>query len=590
MVRQGPQIELGNPAVRQIVLDYARKYFKDHPDADMVSVDPADGGGYSQSPESQALGSPSDGAFGMANDVAKMLQKEFPGKMVGLYAYNWHCEPPSFPLEPNVHVQLTNGFISGKYSLTQLYELWPQKCHNMGYYDYFSVWLWDHDMLPGGSGGNIAYLQKQIPFYAVHNATSISAESSNNWGPNGLGYYIANRLMWNPKADVPALLDDFYLRAFGPAAPAMKKYYERLQSDKPIISRGFIGLLFRDVDEASTLAKDRPDVLARLDAIKEYLRYVHLYWLYGHETDKNKKQDALFALVTHSYRSRFSYMTHWEAMRQNWANQFVKDGVAPWANEKQYTHDEIESAFQDGRKYFQPQEVNELHFSDDLVPVSFPDDTRGMILNQFWQGSEPRYALYSLNGKPVKVTLVPGSIPWYRNRAPAQYQLSTPNGEIVARGSLPLDGEEHTLEMKVPRAGLYYFRCYDSQAGWHIRAGKGDLVTMVMEKGNVPRHIGGMNPMYFYVPKGTKQIQYYWGGAPHWVDEPDGKTRHRVETSGEIITIPVPEGEDGKCWSMDFQVDQMWFYNVPNVMASSPNALLLPREVAEKDGLQIRGK
>ncbi|MDQ2799995.1 MAG: hypothetical protein M3Y13_10160, partial [Armatimonadota bacterium] len=54
--RQGPQIELGNPAVREMVVDYALRFFKEHPDADMVSLDPADGGGYSESAESQKLG------------------------------------------------------------------------------------------------------------------------------------------------------------------------------------------------------------------------------------------------------------------------------------------------------------------------------------------------------------------------------------------------------------------------------------------------------------------------------------------------------------------------------------------------------
>ena len=82
------------------------------------------------------------------------MAKEYPGKMVGVLAYNEHSEPPSFALEPNVYVQLTAGFIRGQYTHDELLDLWPKKCKNLGFYEYFSVWLWDFDRLPGGNGAN----------------------------------------------------------------------------------------------------------------------------------------------------------------------------------------------------------------------------------------------------------------------------------------------------------------------------------------------------------------------------------------------------------------------------------------------------
>ena len=51
----------------------------------------------------------------------------------------------------------------------------------------------------------------------------------------------------------------------------------------------------------------------------------------------------------------------------------------------------------------------------------------------------------------------------------------------------------------------------------------------------------------------------------------------------------VPEGADGKLWRFsNFALRHLWFFNVPNYIAGTPNALLVPREVAEKDGLTIR--
>ncbi|NBU10671.1 MAG: DUF4838 domain-containing protein, partial [Proteobacteria bacterium] len=66
-----------------------------------------------------------------------------------------------------------------------------------------------------------------IQRYARLGATSMDAESGNNWGVHGLGYYVANQLMWNPDADLDALRTDFFEQAFGPAAKPMRSYYDR---------------------------------------------------------------------------------------------------------------------------------------------------------------------------------------------------------------------------------------------------------------------------------------------------------------------------------------------------------------------------
>jgi hypothetical protein len=40
---------------------------------------------------------------------------------------------------------------------------------------------------------------------------------------------VMAHLTWNPSADASALLADYYVRAFGPAAPAVREYYESLE-------------------------------------------------------------------------------------------------------------------------------------------------------------------------------------------------------------------------------------------------------------------------------------------------------------------------------------------------------------------------
>ena len=142
----------------------------------------SDGGGQCECEHCKKLGSVSDRVFGLANDVAKDVAKKYPGKMVGVLAYSEHSEPPCFALEPNVYVQLTAGFTRGRYTHDELLELWPKKCKNLGFYEYFSVWLWDFDRLPGGNGANLTRTQTMIDRYVEAGATSVDAESGNNWG------------------------------------------------------------------------------------------------------------------------------------------------------------------------------------------------------------------------------------------------------------------------------------------------------------------------------------------------------------------------------------------------------------------------
>ena len=535
--------------------------------------------------------------FGLANEVARAVAAKYPGKWIGLYAYNDHCEPPSFPLEPNVYVQSTAGFIRGKFTFQELMELWPQRCRNMGFYDYLSVWLWDWDMPPGGRGANLAYFRRQIPRYVACHATSVDCESGNNWGIHGLGYYVANRLMWNPAGDVDALLADFFQQAFGPAAAAMRRYYERLDpAGEPLVSRDLLARALRDLAEASKLAAARPDVLARLDHLKQYQHYVRLRWQYDRASEKDRKRDLALAILTHVYRNRYSYMNHWEAIRQEWtpvvAKQFDRPSWSfrdpspekPWKVESPATREETERLFQEDLAYFQPQPVEEKAFSRELLPGGFGSE-RPAVMRQQFQGPA-RYALYSRGGEPLELTVVTGVIAWYRDRPEAAYTISDAVGKEMTKGRLPQDGQEHRLAVKVPGAGLYWLDFDDQAAGWSIMIAAGRPATLAIERSLRPAHLGHMQPMYFYVPKGTREIQYYWEGLPHEINGPDGKRLAGISSRGELVRVAVPADSDGRAWSFSkLCLGRLWFFNLPNYLAASPDALLVPREVMTKDHL-----
>ncbi len=595
-VRKGEQLCVSNPEVRRLAVEWALRHCEKFPDREMVSMECSDGLGQCECANCAKLGSISNRVFGLANDVAREVAKKIPEKLVGCLAYGQHSEPPSFPLEPNVYVQLTAGFTRGRYTHDELVELWPTVCKNLGFYEYFSVWLWDFDKLPGGNGANISRTKSVLDRYLKAGATSFDAESGNNWGVHGRGYYITNKLLWNPEADIDVLLGDFYEKAFGPGAAAMKRYYERVAPDSgPLMSRGLVGEALRDVEEAARLAKDWPDVQARIDQLKHYLHYVHLRWQIDHEKDKARQKELTVAALTLGYRTRYEYMNHWGAMRQTFAGDAAKKfdeptwafndrSAKPWIVDTPVTKEETDRWFREALEYFQPSPVTEMKFSDDLVPAQFAN-SKPVVSQQSYQ-RPAYYALHSRAGEPLEVEILPGVIASYRDHADARWWLRDATKNTVAEGTLKLDGEPHKVAMKVPRAGTYFFECNDSGSGWRMKAEPDRIVTLLNNRARRYLHLGQLQEMFFYVPKGTRELRYFWSGGPHKVLGPDKKVVHDVAVSDEVVTVPVPAGLEGQCWSLSPHAHgHLWFFNAPNCIAASPGALLLPRELVKRDGL-----
>ncbi len=93
-----------------------------------------------------------------------------------------------------------------------------------------------------------------------------------HWSTQGPHYYALARLSWNPHVDVEVIMDDYYHRAFGPAADDLKAYWKLLEktrmefvAEEPSRQRAF------DIPKKYT-----PELLARaqayLDAAKAKTR------------------------------------------------------------------------------------------------------------------------------------------------------------------------------------------------------------------------------------------------------------------------------------------------------------------------------
>jgi len=73
-----------------------------------------------------------------------------------------------------------------------------------------------------------------------------------HWATQGLNYYVLAKLLWNPAADIDALVDDYCRAGFGSAAYEAKKYFTQLETLTNELAAGIasdVGELRAEEDE-----------------------------------------------------------------------------------------------------------------------------------------------------------------------------------------------------------------------------------------------------------------------------------------------------------------------------------------------------
>lgn len=303
--RQSSKLCVSNPGLRALVARDAAAYFQNNPEADSYSAEPSDDGDWCECSACAALGSPSDRALTLANAAADAVAARWPDKFVALYAFNFHAPPPTIPAKGNVIVSVATAMMRIRSTPEELMAAWRRMgVRSLGVREYYSVNTWDRSLPARPRGADLGYLQASIPRFHGLGARFVSAESSDNWGPTGLGYYIAARLMWNigEAPGVQSLVDDFLDKAFGPARAPMSEFYALLSSGRKLtINAALIKRLYGLIARAAALSSDAA-VRSRLDDLVLYVRYVELYGDY--QTAVLGRQNAFELVLKHAYRMR----------------------------------------------------------------------------------------------------------------------------------------------------------------------------------------------------------------------------------------------------------------------------------------------
>ena len=592
---------VSNPGLRQLVVDHAVRQIKAKPDTDSISMDPSDGGGWCECDTCAAMGSVSDRAITLANNVAAAInQLGLGNKYVGMYAYNLHCAPPSIPVHSNVIISATTAFITGGFSLDQIITGWQAKGATIGIYDYYSVIVWDWN-LPGKAraaspvgvaNGIVDFHRKGARFY--------DCESGDAWGPYGLGYYVAARTMWdtNEAARVDALTDDFLDKAFGPAREPMRGFYQLINFDSTRRSASDqVGRMYRFLAEARPLAAGRADIRERIDHLILYTRYVELYNAYAGATGNT--QPLRDEVVRFTYRMRTTMMVHaygfWaRTVGQNAAHQ----ADYPLKSEEPITDAEIQAFLDKGIAANQPVEMGftAATFTDELAPSTplnlpevepgkYPPVPQDHQTYWIWVDKAPAEILMKVTVQKV----------W--NLRPHSIKLFSPlevTGEAVAEsGIVKPDGQTYEVILKTPHHGLHRVETRDG--GDYTRIVWPDGMPISLPSGidtpGVFNHFRGGWTLYCYVPKGTKVVGGWAARIASWAPRISGTLK---DASGAVVydfgktedgwfSVPVPDGQDGKLWKFENSQGVRQLMTIPPFLARTGRELLIPREVVERD-------
>lgn len=232
-----------NPDVIRITVEKAREFFNQNPDALTFSISPNDGEEFCECDRCRALdkqygvtdGTLTDRFVHYANQVLAELEKTHPTKQVGVLAYVQHTRPP---VSARPHPNFATIICHTPWEFCHVHALddpncprnrrfmeyitgWTKVARHVGVYDYyghfyaFTPWPIIHD------------IREDIPTLQRLGVERFMSETQQHWANQGLNFYVAAKLLWNPKQDVNALLSEYYERFYGKAAAPMRRYWER---------------------------------------------------------------------------------------------------------------------------------------------------------------------------------------------------------------------------------------------------------------------------------------------------------------------------------------------------------------------------
>ena len=234
---------------QEVVTEVAERIVKIReadPSIKMISLDPMDTHAFCECPICRALderGATAHNAITRRmllfyNGVSGIVRSRYPDVLLKSIAYHKYLAPPqdqTLKLNDNSVIQICR-FMCHNHALSdpdcpynRAYDRyltgWREISAHVALYEYYYKVSWLELPWP-----IVHTLRKDIPYFHKLGLFGLASQYAENFGSNGLVYYLAAKLLWDPGLDVGGLLEDFYNKFYAEAAGPMRDYYETLEA------------------------------------------------------------------------------------------------------------------------------------------------------------------------------------------------------------------------------------------------------------------------------------------------------------------------------------------------------------------------
>lgn len=541
-----------------------------------VSVDPADGYGDCECDNCKRMGTVSDRDFFLANEVAKQFQKISPRAYANIYAYNTHVAPPSFKLNPNLIVQLVPYAFQNVGTAEQLITQWKKKHNNLFIYDYYGVpdWHWD---TPLTGGWSLDAWIKKLTYWKAQGIQGFMTESSFSLASTGLGLYLSARLGWDAAESPGIIIRSFYTQLFGPSAPYIQAYFQKLSSnfsgaaDLPYL----LDLLYKADNESTS-----PEVQQRITALKAYLHYLTLYYRWQqdphNETILNNLFQYLFQLHTsgiiHSTRLAqllYKNIPQKSSLYEKWK---ITEPAGPGVTGlKKISWENIETLFVQDRKTYPMLEgfdytnkINGIEYKITNPNGKISEDKEGLMILAL----PITYVQPSSDGSiQFSVKVNETSVNNNQQRITIRLLDTATKAEVISQ-EVDIDRNWKKISLKAPAGKTYQLGIRNPN--W-IRFSVSADQWLAFK--NIPTYTM-LGKLWFYVGDKEKYI-YYKNDAttqPVFVDPAGNRVAPQKVNDHSLYRVEVTEAASGKWWTIaGTEYKNLQFFNQPDLFFTNNN-------------------
>jgi hypothetical protein len=251
------QLCLTNTEMQAEMARNARQWLRDNPRATMISITANDGHGFCECPKCRSAvqreGSQAGPLLECVNAVAAEVEKEFPGVLVETLAYSVYQDPPRHvrprdnvlvrfctynstswgePLSDSHSNAVVRGQIEGWSEISRQLFIWDYATNFQNYILPHPNW---RVIAP-----NLRYFAGKTTGMFLQGDSHCSAGDFVE-----LRSWVQAHLMWKPDSDMNALIEEFLAGYYGPAAPLLRLYLDRI-NDAQARSGASLGIGYAD--------------------------------------------------------------------------------------------------------------------------------------------------------------------------------------------------------------------------------------------------------------------------------------------------------------------------------------------------------